>query len=243
MADIETVELDTRYFSEAAAPGTPASGKAVIYVKTDGKLYLKDDAGTETDLTSGGGGDITSDTAWAAKGDLIIATANDTAQVLSVGSNDQVLTADSAEATGVKWAAAGGSLGSWTSYTPTWTAASTNPTIGNGTLQGYYKQLDSSTYLVQILMEYGSTSTAGSGSYKFALPVTTASAPDYQVMTGYFLDAGTKYYVATAHMAASASVTSEIIVEGAGATNIWAPGGPATLATGDRCVLQGYVKV
>ena len=43
-------------FSEEAAPSTPASGEAVIYVKSDGKLYLKDDAGTETDLTAAGGG-------------------------------------------------------------------------------------------------------------------------------------------------------------------------------------------
>lgn len=39
--------------AEAAAPSTPASGFAVVYVKSDGKLYLKDDAGTETDLTAG----------------------------------------------------------------------------------------------------------------------------------------------------------------------------------------------
>jgi len=43
-------------FSEEAAPDTPSTGEAVIYVKADGKLYLKDDAGTETDLTSGGSG-------------------------------------------------------------------------------------------------------------------------------------------------------------------------------------------
>lgn len=42
-------------FDEAAAPGTPASGEARLYVKTDGKIYLKDDAGTETDLTAGAG--------------------------------------------------------------------------------------------------------------------------------------------------------------------------------------------
>lgn len=41
----------------------------------------------------------------AAKGDLLVATANDTVGVLSVGVNDTVLTADSATATGVKWAA------------------------------------------------------------------------------------------------------------------------------------------
>jgi hypothetical protein len=40
-----------------------------------------------------------------AKGDLIAATAADTASRLAVGANGTVLTADSAEATGLKWAA------------------------------------------------------------------------------------------------------------------------------------------
>ena len=43
-----------------------------------------------------------------AKGDLIAATAADTPARLAVGANGTVLTADSAEATGLKWAAAGG---------------------------------------------------------------------------------------------------------------------------------------
>ena len=45
-----------------------------------------------------------------AKGDLIVATGNDTPARFGVGSNGQVLTADSASAAGVKWAtpAAGG---------------------------------------------------------------------------------------------------------------------------------------
>lgn len=41
---------------EIAAPSTPASGKVAVYAKTDGKLYIKDDAGTETDLTAAGSG-------------------------------------------------------------------------------------------------------------------------------------------------------------------------------------------
>jgi hypothetical protein len=43
-----------------------------------------------------------------AKGDLIGATAADTPARLAVGTNGQVLTADSAEATGLKWATVGG---------------------------------------------------------------------------------------------------------------------------------------
>lgn len=44
-----------QHYAEGAAQATPPSGTAVTYVKTDGKLYLKDDAGTETDLTAAAG--------------------------------------------------------------------------------------------------------------------------------------------------------------------------------------------
>jgi len=43
--------------AEGAAPETPATGKVYIYPKTDGKVYSKDDTGTEYDLTAGAGGE------------------------------------------------------------------------------------------------------------------------------------------------------------------------------------------
>jgi hypothetical protein len=46
----------------------------------------------------------------AAKGDIIVGTANDTPAVLSVGTNTYTLVADSSTATGLKWEAAAASI-------------------------------------------------------------------------------------------------------------------------------------
>jgi len=44
---------------EMSAPSTPASGTVVVYPKSDGKVYRKDDTGAETEL--GGGGALPAD--------------------------------------------------------------------------------------------------------------------------------------------------------------------------------------
>lgn len=53
----------------------------------------------------GAGGSVASDTVWDAKGDLAAGTGADTAARLAVGSNGQLLSADSAAATGLAWVA------------------------------------------------------------------------------------------------------------------------------------------
>ena len=93
----------------------PAAGAGcVFYNCTDHNLvYLSDGSSWTTYLDNGvpAGGDITTDVAWAAKGDLIAGTGNDTAAILTAGTDTHILTADSAEATGMKWAAAFGGSG------------------------------------------------------------------------------------------------------------------------------------
>ena len=41
---------------EQSSVDTPASGKGRIYFKTDGKLYMKDDTGSEQEVGAGGAG-------------------------------------------------------------------------------------------------------------------------------------------------------------------------------------------
>lgn len=68
----------------------------------------------------------------------------------------------------------------WLTYTPSWTASTTNPTIGNGTIAGrYYK----TGYLVcfSVYILGGSTTTGGSGTYALSLPVTPLSTGNYVV--------------------------------------------------------------
>lgn len=66
-----------------------------------------------------------------AKGDLIVATAADTVSRLAVGSNDQILTADSSTATGLKWAAPAAGGGMTLINTGGTTLSSTSVTISS----------------------------------------------------------------------------------------------------------------
>lgn len=100
---------------EVASASTPPSGKYAIYGKSgDSRLYGKNDVGTERqlDLTAA---EIAADSALTgafiaksfldAKGDLISASADNTPAKLTVGANDTILMADSAQTAGLKWVA------------------------------------------------------------------------------------------------------------------------------------------
>jgi hypothetical protein len=68
--------------------------------------------------------------------------------------------------------------GDWSSYTPTWTASSSNPTIVAGAgSSARYRYADKNTVHVQILTFFDTGSAKGSGTYKISLPVTGTEAP------------------------------------------------------------------
>lgn len=69
----------------------------------DGKVLIYNAATDAWDLGNASG-DVATAAIWDAKGDLAAGTGNNTAARLAVGTNGQALVADSAEATGLRWA-------------------------------------------------------------------------------------------------------------------------------------------
>lgn len=63
----------------------------------------------------------------------------------------------------------------WTTYTPAWSAATTQPNIGNGVLTGRYIKVGRTCHF-SIRQTNGSTTTYGSGGYLWTLPATSANA-------------------------------------------------------------------
>lgn len=105
-------------------------------------------------------------TIFDAKGDLIAASAADTAARLAVGADYGFLSALATEATGLKWNASG-----WTSYTPTISAQSGTITTASAT--GYWIRVGK----MCVLWTSWSITTNGTGatSIKLTLPFTAVS--------------------------------------------------------------------
>lgn len=85
----------------------------------------------------------------------------------------------------------------WTSYTPVWTASSTNPTLNNGNLIGNYIKFEQVCF-VEIHLTFGSTTSIGSGFYFFTLPFAsyTASFANYrQNIPLVLLNDGVQWYL------------------------------------------------
>jgi hypothetical protein len=169
-----------------------------------------------------------------AKGDLIGATAADTPARLAVGTNGQVLTADSTAATGLAWATPSSGGGTWTDFTPTYT----DLTVGNGTVTARYSKTGN---LVTVYFRFvlGSTSSTGVN------PVVILPSPIVPLyrfaMTGIWFDSGVQAYVGS-----FGTDGANVNCEGIGTSGSFAQTGagrPFTLGTNDWLQFTGTYEV
>ena len=128
-------------------------------------------------------------------------------------------------------------FGAWTSYTPSWTASTTNPVIGNGTIVGAYTQVQKTVwYRAQITM--GSTTTYGSGVYSLSLPVTHGTSSN-QIVEAVAFDTSTGFYYRGLTVLFTAGTIRTQFVDAAGSTSGWTPTVPFTWASGDIYMVSG----
>ena len=99
----EVVKGDDTRLTEARTPSTHSHTASDI---SDFDDEVADNTAVAANTAKETNVPISTDATWNAKGDIAVATASNTAQVLPVGAtDDHVLTVDSTTTTGVKWAA------------------------------------------------------------------------------------------------------------------------------------------
>jgi hypothetical protein len=122
----------------------------------------------------------------------------------------------------------------WVTYTPTWVGSGGNPAIVNGTLSGRYFKIGKLVF-VDIFVQMGGSTTFGSGTWSWALPVTAADT-NGQVLNAYLLDNGSNGYHRPALVASTTVLTIADVPSGLGIN----PTTPFTWVSGDEIRISGF---
>lgn len=127
----------------------------------------------------------------------------------------------------------------WQSYTPTWSATTTPPTLGNGTRAGAYIQAGN-LIIYRITIVFGSTTAVGSGFYTFTVPVAAAAGASYQPAgTATLLDSSVP--AARPQVASFNNSSSQIVLQDTAGTYV-AHNAPYAWATNDRIMISGVYE-
>ena len=158
--------------------------------------------------------------------------ASGTTLTISAGCNKSTLNLASLEGLGVTITGEG-SLNSISrygaTYTPVWTGSTTNPLIGNGTLEGFYTR-EGRTVTATATITMGSTTTYGSGLWRVSLPFTSFASNPNAIGALYMSDTGTIYRVGVAILDGG---SDSVYFVADSATNLVTPTVPFTWASTD----------
>jgi hypothetical protein len=188
--------------------------------------------------------------AWRVQGVGVVSSTSDrdaaitspyAGQLASDGTNGIVYIYD-----GAAWKTFG--QNGWTTYgsaATVWTAATTNPTIGNGTFSAKYRMLDPQLCMIDVRIKIGSTTTLGSGQYSIGLPFTTAATEDPMILaSGAF---GSSLYSlygwANTDSAGQAALLMYHRLNSQNNLATWTNASPVAPATGDRFHIAGIIRL
>lgn len=130
----------------------------------------------------------------------------------------------------------------WTSFTPTWTNTTTNPSLGNGSFTGSRYRRPSGSDLVhfEIALLWGSTTSGGTGSFwQFGFPSVTPSPTELADWQGQALLFDTS---ATGRQVWGAQTFGSAILPLSASGTLATATSPWTWATGDTLKIRGWYE-
>lgn len=134
--------------------------------------------------------------------------------------------------------------GDYTAYVPVWAASGTAVSLGNGTVAGRYIQIGKHVHFM-LKFAVGSTTTFGTGTYTFTLPVSAdLTFQGGPIGSVYSQDVSAGNFAQSLPILATATTFNlqHIATWPTGTQIIYAPTLPWTWATGDLILAYGIYE-
>jgi hypothetical protein len=134
----------------------------------------------------------------------------------------------------------------WYTYTPGWLAVTTQPALNNGQLIGRYRRIGDDEWEYRIDLQFGSTTSAGSGDWFFLLPPGhvidtakyTGSAQTYLGMGAAYNPLTTKMDMLTIYSSSTASIQAQDVGQ-----NVMGSSQPFSPSTGAKYMLEFRARI
>lgn len=193
--------------------------------------------GQTVKIVSAGSGnvEIAHENAGSAVANRIINTVTSANTILAAGKGYAIYIYDG---TSQRWRLVEHRQGASITYGVTWTAVSVNPAIGNGTLNGSYF-IDGNTVKIFISLTAGTTTTFGTGAYRFSLPVAGIAGKLSAMMSGIATDAS----AGLSYVPAPAFISTTSLALFSNGIGQYSPTVPFTWATGDVITFYAEYQV
>ena len=133
----------------------------------------------------------------------------------------------------------------WSTWSPSWQAVTTNPTIpGDGSIAGYYRRRDGSWELL-VEIDCGTITNRGSGDYFFNVPSGFPTITNLNLSGVAMLYNGTSGNASTVyamHVRRTGSNTFGLFYYDGGTNSYWGPTTPGSLSSDSTVRIHAHIR-